>query len=161
FQDKKEEEQTPSIVFVLWGGFAKQNLAPLILKANNEKGSNVISSIIQSDHPSVESFHNICSFSQIALAQNNLGQKKIDWIIKNNEYETDSQLETKTKRTQKGMSRGRNAKAKGRVVEMKEDSNSQDAEKFEEKKKRKRNEDDENISEEENSQQRKRIRTEE
>ncbi|KAA6314030.1 MAG: putative TKL protein kinase, partial [Streblomastix strix] len=37
FQDKKEEEQTPSIVFVLWGGFAKQNLAPLILKANNEK----------------------------------------------------------------------------------------------------------------------------
>ncbi|KAA6323092.1 MAG: hypothetical protein EZS28_054354, partial [Streblomastix strix] len=37
FQDKKEEEETPSIVFVLWGGFAKQNLAPLILKANNEK----------------------------------------------------------------------------------------------------------------------------
>ncbi|KAK2962347.1 putative TKL protein kinase [Blattamonas nauphoetae] len=80
-QDLPENDTRRGVVFVLWGGTAKK-LKSRIEKAKKGLNSTVPIYFVSAPHPSVESFHTVCTFKDIddAMQKGNLG--RIQWIIK-------------------------------------------------------------------------------
>jgi len=82
--EKSVEDKKKSIIFVLWGGYA-QKLEKTIKEIQKSKGNEIKVEFVKAKHPSVESFHEICSFDLIENCQNKLGQTPINWFIKEEE----------------------------------------------------------------------------
>ncbi|EFC47179.1 predicted protein [Naegleria gruberi] len=65
------------IVFVLWGGIAKK-LKTTINNIAKKEGKTV--KFVEANHPAVESFHDVNSFSDINKHLKELGHEEIDWL---------------------------------------------------------------------------------
>jgi len=78
---KSKQNEKASIVFVLWGGYAKK-LKPVINKINGASDPALEIAFVEGNHPAVETFHNIDSFALVNEHLESMGAPKINWLPK-------------------------------------------------------------------------------
>ncbi|KAL9647449.1 hypothetical protein ABK040_006810 [Willaertia magna] len=92
------KNSSKGIVFVLWGGHAKK-LKTVINKIAKKLSKSV--AFVEANHPAVESFHDVKTFSKINEELKKLGHDEIDWIIKKNKRDNEETTEKKTTKKKK------------------------------------------------------------